>query len=256
MLDNAVTIGLFVVAVVVLVVVVIALVVVLRRRARARDVEPVVRRIDLTSSSPSVASPTAPESDAAPAWPPFASELPPVEDPSRDTRPPLAPILHFDTIQLEPLPSSTSPAAPPSAAAPDADESVIVRDTGASSVPPVADATVLSTRRRSLWHLETQHGQRVPLNTAMCIIGRRPNPVATHPSAALISVDDPGKTVSGTHALFELIDDEWVVTDLDSTNGVVVVVGGFETAIPSRVRTRIDGDFFLGDLGVRFVRES
>lgn len=85
------------------------------------------------------------------------------------------------------------------------------------------DATVVSVRKRprSPWHLVLPDGQRCAVESIL-LIGRDAKPRAKWPTAKLLSVDDPTKSVSKTHAVFEADSDELWVTDLKSTNGVVI----------------------------------
>lgn len=128
----------------------------------------------------------------------------------------------------------------------------------ASGSSRVDDDTVVVPRPAAAtgWVLETTRGQRLPLTWRSVIVGRHPRLQPMHAAAELLAVDDPDKTVSGTHCLLELGDDGWTVTDLDSTNGVVLLINGFETAVKRRSRTAVSDEFFLGDLGVRIVREA
>jgi hypothetical protein len=103
---------------------------------------------------------------------------------------------------------------------------VIGQQVSAPAAQPEVDtdieATRVSTRRRrSGWTLEFSDGQRLPVTTA-ALVGRGPAADARWPGATLVSVTDSTKTVSKTHAVFELVDDSLWVTDLNSSNGVLV----------------------------------
>lgn len=100
------------------------------------------------------------------------------------------------------------------------------------------DATVVSSRKRprSPWHLVLPDGQPYAIESTV-LLGRDVKPRAKWPSAKLLSVDDPTKSVSKTHAVLEADAEQLWITDLKSTNGVVV--------------TSPDGDESDGDDGGR-----
>ena len=85
------------------------------------------------------------------------------------------------------------------------------------------DATVVSSRKRprSPWRLVLPDGQPYTIESTV-LIGRGARPRAKWPEAKLLSVDDPTESVSKTHAVFEADTEDLWVTDLKSTNGVVV----------------------------------
>ncbi len=72
------------------------------------------------------------------------------------------------------------------------------------------------------------------------LLGRNPSPDARFPDARLVSVPDPDKSVSKTHAALELIDGRVWVHDLDSTNGVWVAEPDNEaTEVRPGLRTEV-----------------
>lgn len=73
------------------------------------------------------------------------------------------------------------------------------------------------------WRLVLPNGAGVkPLDGAV-FLGRNPALTAEHPNAELLSLTDPAKSLSKTHALLEVEDGQLWAHDLDSTNGVFVV---------------------------------
>jgi hypothetical protein len=71
-------------------------------------------------------------------------------------------------------------------------------------------------------------GSRVAVEGPI-LLGRDPAPPAERPEARSVPLDDPGKTVSKTHALFEPTSADGGgirVRDLHSTNGVAITSGG------------------------------
>ena len=88
-----------------------------------------------------------------------------------------------------------------------------------------------------------------------CSLGRKPAPDRTFPDAQLVSIDDG--TVSKTHARLELRDDQWYVTDLGSTNGVLfATLMGTEVEATPGVEIEAGERFFLGDAEVRLQRSD
>lgn len=87
---------------------------------------------------------------------------------------------------------------------------------------------------------------------ASTLVGRNPAASADWPGAALVAVDDLTTSVSKTHALLEIDGGALWVHDLDSTNGVYVVVGedatevvpGARSAVPAGAELEL-GEFVL-----------
>ncbi|ODT26572.1 MAG: hypothetical protein ABS63_11285 [Microbacterium sp. SCN 70-27] len=77
---------------------------------------------------------------------------------------------------------------------------------------------------------------------------RRPAGDAAYPNAQLVAVQDGARTVSKTHARIELRGDAWIVTDLGSTNGVLVrTLMGDEVEVEPGGQLDAGERFFLGD---------
>ncbi len=118
------------------------------------------------------------------------------------------------------------------------------------------EATVISARRVQPWVFETDEGQRVMLTHPVVLLGRNPSRGRTHPDAQLVVVTDAGKTVSKTHARIELVDGEWSITDLHSTNGVILKdAGGLEYELDAGANAALTEDFLLGELPARIYQE-
>ncbi len=86
------------------------------------------------------------------------------------------------------------------------------------------------------------------------IIGRSATSLPEYPGAMLLSVDDPGRSVSKNHALFFDRNGVLTVEDLKSTNGIVVTRSdGTELDPGSRGRVELDADSTveLGELRIR-----
>ncbi|MCU1578471.1 MAG: hypothetical protein JWP19_675 [Rhodoglobus sp.] len=137
--------------------------------------------------------PPAPTSAPAPV-------LPSVEPPARN------PFLIGVPPSVTPAPAV---ATAPVAAAPSTDTDI--------------EATRVSARRssRAGWTLELSDGQRLRVTTS-ALVGRGPAADPRWPGAILVQVVDSTKTVSKTHAVFEVVDGSLWVTDLNSSNGVFI----------------------------------
>ncbi|MEZ5111616.1 MAG: DUF5684 domain-containing protein [Microbacteriaceae bacterium] len=121
----------------------------------------------------------------------------------------------------------------------------------------VFDVTVMAARRRSTWSLVPPLGEAVLVTADVVIIGRRPGFDADFASAQLVPVADETRTVSKTHARLERRGEEWVVIDLNSTNGVILIDdGGDEIDATPGVPERLTERFLLGDAPLRMRREG
>jgi hypothetical protein len=84
----------------------------------------------------------------------------------------------------------------------------------------------------SKWRLMLADGQRVSIKGPL-VIGRKPDAVDGYPGAKLVSVEDPGKTVSKSHAVIIPYGEGLYVIDLSSTNGVAVVADSVRRTVTS-----------------------
>ncbi|TFD32233.1 DUF5684 domain-containing protein [Cryobacterium cryoconiti] len=116
---------------------------------------------------------------------------------------------------------------------------------------PGIEETVISRRRHPMWHLDFSTGGTTALTETVILLGRAPVRDHTSPAAQLVSLNDPARTVSKTHARLENVDGRWFITDLASTNGVCVTSpAGEETEISTGTPTVIEQSFLLGDYGI------
>ncbi|MCM3696114.1 FHA domain-containing protein [Microbacterium oleivorans] len=157
-----------------------------------------------------------------------------------------------DTAAFAPPASAPSPAASP---APAWSPPSLAPATPAA--PPAAPAaswptgteveeqTVIAAHRRPAASLRLPNGQTVALAGDLVVLGRNPSPPAEAPGAHAVAVDDPTKTISKTHALLRRDAGGWSITDLSSTNGVIVGDGDSEIAVGTAVA--LAGRFLLGD---------
>ncbi|WP_374010877.1 FHA domain-containing protein [Leifsonia sp. LS-T14] len=107
---------------------------------------------------------------------------------------------------------------------------------------------------RPVWRLILPGGRSIPV-TRTVLVGRNPSRAAAATEAAdaeLIALDDPTSTVSKTHAELRTDGDLLTVTDLHSTNGVLVGGARAEPGSPAPVGEGME--ILLGDLRVRVER--
>lgn len=96
--------------------------------------------------------------------------------------------------------------------------------------------------------LSVQHGH---------VLGRTPSSVAGKEADLLLGIEDNTGTVSRTHARLDFVDGVWCITDLNSTNGVLVFdpVAG-EHELVAGESYPVTGRFLLGDLELEIVQEA
>lgn len=110
------------------------------------------------------------------------------------------------------------------------------------------DQTVMVRRKKITWQLVAASSSPVPLTADVVVLGRRPLADPAFPQAQLIAVQDDARTVSKTHARLELRGEKWLVTDLGSTNGVLVrTLMGEEVEVAPGTELEAGERFFLGD---------
>lgn len=118
------------------------------------------------------------------------------------------------------------------------------------------DRTVVVDRRPVVpWRLRTDDGFEVALTASKIVLGR--NPASTELDVEAIAIPDTSRTLSKTHARLDLVDGAWTVTDLHSTNGVLVVdADDSEELIPVDEATPLLSRFVLGKVGMAISHES
>jgi pSer/pThr/pTyr-binding forkhead associated (FHA) protein len=107
------------------------------------------------------------------------------------------------------------------------------------------------------WRLTFADGQTFEATTSM-VLGRDPASVPVRPQAKRISVTDPAKSVSKTHAIIDVEAAELSVTDLHSTNGVIVTgPDGRQDDLPPGGRTVLTAGsrVLLGEFAIDVSRE-
>jgi hypothetical protein len=120
------------------------------------------------------------------------------------------------------------------------------------NVLPHEDTTIPKT-----WRLRLADGQSFEASNSM-VLGRDPAVVPVRPQARRIPVTDPAKSVSKTHAIIDLESAELSVTDLHSTNGVIVTrPDGRQDDLPPGGRTVLTAGsrVLLGEFAIDVTRE-
>ena len=112
-----------------------------------------------------------------------------------------------------------------------------------------ADQTVIVRRKpQDRWQLVPASGSPIALTGDVVILGRRPSADAAFPGAQLVAVEDDARTVSKTHARIQRQGERWLITDLHSTNGVLLAtLMGEEVEIEPGTELSAGERFFLGD---------
>ncbi|WP_101847554.1 DUF5684 domain-containing protein [Zhihengliuella sp. ISTPL4] len=146
-------------------------------------------------------------------------------------------------------PATPTPAAP-GGLAPDVDKTVVTPRPTDDDL----DATVVVARKRGVRRvLVLDDGRRFSLSGASVVIGRNPT---GEPGEQRLAIPDTTRTLSKTHARLVVQEDEWRLTDLHATNGVVVVADdGSETLLDAGESVVGTGRFILGEVGMHVVAE-
>ncbi|MFS2243130.1 DUF5684 domain-containing protein [Microbacterium sp. OR16] len=201
-----------------------------------------------TDHSPSSDFATADTVDAPPAALRASGAGSPFAPPS--DAPAAPPVTRADMVaQVRPVPSLNTPASTvPSGA-------VAGPATGTQDEDEEFDATVVVSRRRGARRvLVLDDGRRFALSATSIVIGRNPE---GQPGEQRLPIPDRTRTLSKTHARLVVQGDEWRLTDLRSTNGVVVVADdGAETLLDPGESVIGAGRFILGEVGMHVAVES
>ncbi|WP_084038545.1 DUF5684 domain-containing protein [Demequina sp. NBRC 110053] len=142
---------------------------------------------------------------------------------------------------------AAGPPTPLPAPLPDADPNAAHADVDDDE--DFGETVVVDRRPRVTWLLTVDGAGDLPLTSDRVILGRRPAP--TEPGTQTLAVPDSTRTLSKEHARLELTDGEWSITDLGSTNGVMLVGDdGEETLIEVGEAALVKGRFVLGKVGM------
>ena len=185
------------------------------------------------------AAPDTPVASANPWAPPITGV------PGLDVTPPVAPVV---------VPPIVDPIPTPVVNSVNTSAQVAELQTSIEDENPDFDKTVVAPRKKKeAWTILPEGGAPISLTKSAALLGR--NPSSTAADTQLISVPDPSKTVSKTHARLTLADGVWTIVDLNSTNGVYLLnEAGDETEVEAGVPTTIGDSFRLGDLTIRISK--
>ena len=125
-----------------------------------------------------------------------------------------------------------------------------------SGVGDIIEDTVIASRRTPRWMLRLPDGTAVDLSGESVVLGRRPERVAAAPGAQLVAVVDATRTVSKTHALLRRRAEAWLISDLGSTNGIVVFQGAEEIEVSAGTDAEVVDRFLLGDAELSIARRE
>lgn len=116
------------------------------------------------------------------------------------------------------------------------------------------EETVIVARKRGVRRsLVLDDGRTFALSGASVVIGRNPTGDA---GEQRLAISDGTRTLSKTHARLVVTDDEWRLTDLNATNGVVVVADdGTEVLLDPGESVVGTGRFILGEVGMHVIAE-
>ena len=92
--------------------------------------------------------------------------------------------------------------------------------------------------------LQFATGERVEVVAPRLVLGRNPSPGEA--GTQVLRLPDPMGAISRNHALLELVDGRWFITDLRSTNGTRAVMGDHDERLPSGQRIEVRGAFRIG----------
>jgi hypothetical protein len=106
------------------------------------------------------------------------------------------------------------------------------------------------------WYVRLADGGEHELGPDGVVLGRNPAAPSARPAALPVRVDDPGRSVSKTHAAIVPEGDRVRVLDLRSTNGVAVTPpDGEATVVPAEGLLAVAGSVVaLGDYPVALAR--
>lgn len=127
------------------------------------------------------------------------------------------------------------------------EESVDIDDDAAETIVVERPAVVS-------WTLVTDDGRRHPLEADVVVLGRRP--AGEEPGVQYLAVPDTSRTLSKQHACLTREGDGWIVTDLQSTNGVFLDLGGVERQLAPGDSAPVSGRLLLGTVGLHIERED
>jgi pSer/pThr/pTyr-binding forkhead associated (FHA) protein len=129
----------------------------------------------------------------------------------------------------------------------------VVAEPATDDMPDELDRTVVVDRRPvAPWRLVVDGGESFRLSGTRVTLGRRPDGAGS--GGQEIAVPDSTRTLSKVHARLDLADGVWTVTDLDATNGVIVIeADGTENLLDPGASAPVSERFVLGKVGMRIT---
>jgi hypothetical protein len=119
----------------------------------------------------------------------------------------------------------------------------------------LGETIVVDRRPRIRYLLEVEGGPSIPLTADTVVLGRKP--AAGEPGTQDVAVPDTTRTLSKVHARLHRGEEGWVITDLESTNGVVVVTpDGTEMLLDRGASAVVEGRFILGKVAMSVAEEG
>ncbi len=116
-----------------------------------------------------------------------------------------------------------------------------------------SDHTVVIDRASARsWSLVLEDGRSFDLWASSVVVGREPT--ATDVGVQMLAIPDSTRTISKMHARFDLVDGVWRVSDLGSTNGLVVTgTDGRTFSVRSGAPSVVGTQLVLGSVAMRLV---
>ncbi|GAA2081163.1 hypothetical protein GCM10009840_16090 [Pseudolysinimonas kribbensis] len=126
----------------------------------------------------------------------------------------------------------------------------------AASAPVVSVPAPSAAATPGAWFVRLADGTEHELGNDGVVLGRNPSAPSARPAAVPVRVDDPGRSVSKTHAAIVPEGDRVRVLDLRSTNGVAVTPpDGEATVVPADGLLAVAGSVVaLGDYPIALAR--
>jgi hypothetical protein len=142
-----------------------------------------------------------------------------------------------------PAPAEVVPAPAPA----DADDDRTVLNVPVENEDDAEKTVLVRWGHRPVTRLRLESGDSVELTEDAAVLGRNPRGVQAR-GTQVVRIPDAQKTISKTHARLEWDAEAstWMITDLESTNGVTLGEASSEAEISPNVATPIDGPFALG----------
>jgi hypothetical protein len=104
------------------------------------------------------------------------------------------------------------------------------------------------------WQLVVEGGPTLRLAGSRVVLGRRP--AGAGDGAQELAIHDPTRTLSKVHARLDLADGVWTVTDLNATNGVIVIgADGSENLLDPGASAPVVERLMLGKVAMRVTSE-